>query len=548
MTEKNRWRTLPVVDRCSFGWTSATMTWLLRCGTFAAFFLRNFMLILTKPMSDRILPTPAEMIAHLDKFVLGQPRAKQDIAVAVYNHYLSQAYREAHGRDLGKHHILLIGPTGVGKTYIVRRLAEFLGVPVGFASAAGLVEAGYVGNSVESVIASLLDQAGGNPRQAEKGIVFIDEIDKIRRAAGIRDVSGEGVQNALLTLLDGRISKGTQNNEHAPVDTGRLLFICTGAFVGLKEIIERRIGLGKTKIGFAAREKEDLDQIHDRSTYEILCQVQPADLVEFGFIPEFIGRFATISVLHELSVENLQQIARGGVEHSPLAIQQELAAIHGIELVIADEALEAIAEEAASLGTGARGLHRLMGRAVDAVDHRWCELANEGVTRVVIDRECALGTGPPELIKGGPEELSAMQRHDLELRKEALAGLPSSPKPAIEAAREASIPKGISDSRGWSEERIWDRIEKLKSEKLEWDETKGTARRWWKTFEEENKHRPRLILRLVEELANRDASISEFFLAYVYSNTDNILANLHYLDYVRLKKEEEEKRKKRKKK
>ncbi len=490
-------------------------------------------------MTDRMLPTPAEMIAHLDQFVLGQPRAKQDIAVAVYNHYLSQACRDTEGEDLGKHHILLIGPTGVGKTYIVRRLAEFLGVPVGLTSAAGLVEAGYVGNSVETVIASVLDGVGGDPRKAEKGIVFIDEIDKIRRTAGGgRDVSGEGVQNALLTLLDGRISKGTQNNSHSPVDTGRLLFICTGAFVGLKAIIERRLGLGKSNIGFAARPSEDLEQIHDRSTYEILCQVQPVDLVEFGFIPEFIGRFACISVLHELSVDDLTRIVQGRVQHSPLKIQQELAAIHGIELVLTDEALAAIAEETKAIGTGARGLHRLMGRAVDAVDYRWPELADQGIARVVIDRECALGTGEPELIPRDGDASNGPPRRDEALRKEALAGVPRIPKPFLGDSGRREIEPGITDTRGWTDDQIWDRIEELKAEQLDWDNTTGTARKWWTIFEKENRHRSALVLRVVEELAKRNATIGQFFLAYVYSNTDNILANLHYLDYMRLKQED----------
>ncbi len=514
-------------------------------------------------MSERILPTPLEMIAYLDKFVLGQARAKQDIAVAVYNHYLSQAHRAEEGIDLGKHHILLIGPTGVGKTYIVRKLGEFLGVPVGFTSAAGLVEAGYVGNDVETAIRAVLDRADGDPRRAERGIVFIDEIDKVRRmATGSRDISGEGVQNALLTLLDGRISKGDDKTPHPPIDTGRILFICTGAFVGLDKIIEHRLGRGKTKLGFAARHNENLERIGNRSTYELLCQVQTADLVEFGMIREFIGRFATISTLHQLSIEDLKDIAQGNVERSPLAIQRQLAAIHGIDLQIEQDALDALAEEAASLGTGARGLHRLFGRAVDAVDHRWPELADEGVTRVVIDRDCALGTGQPTLFKGpagGKKEkkdkkskkerkrkkTKTLRRRDLELRKLALAGLPRPPRSGSVATANHGTPPGISNTAGWTAEQIWQRLEEVKNESLDWDDTTGTARKWWETFEHENRHRPAVVLRVAEELAQRKASIAEFFLAYVYSNTDNIQANLHYLDYVRLKKQEEEKKRKR---
>jgi len=371
-------------------------------------------------VSQPLLPTPTEMVDYLDRFVLGQARAKRDIAVAVYNHYLSQAYREVEGRDLGRHHILLIGPTGVGKTYLVQRLAEFLHVPVGFTSAAGLVEAGYVGNSVESVVAAVVERADGDAQRAEKGIVFIDEIDKIRRAPGIRDVSGEGVQNGLLTLLDGRISKGTQGQPHAAVDTSRLLFICTGAFVGLDDIVQRR--QNHSSIGFAARSHTPVGVAGRHSRDALLHEVQPADLIEFGFIPEFVGRFASISILHELSSDDLAEIAAGYVQHSPLAIQRELAAIHGIDLQIDDDVIAAIAEQAASLGTGARGLHRLMVEAVRSVSGRWPELAAQGVTQVVIDRSAVQQRRAPRMIRTRGKG-RRLQRRDVALRRHAMAGL-----------------------------------------------------------------------------------------------------------------------------
>lgn len=484
-------------------------------------------------MTDqRMLPTPAEMIAHLDQFVLKQDRAKQDISVAVYNHYLSQAYRGKYGTDLGRHHILLMGPTGVGKTYLVKRLSEFLDVPIAFTSATGLVEIGYKGNSVESIVRSLLDRAGGDPRKAEKGIVFIDEIDKIKRGeTGGRDVSGEGVHNALLTLLDGRQSAGMEGMSHAAVDTSRLLFICTGAFVGLREIVEHRLGINKSPFGFAARSNEDINSMPDRPIFTTLCQTETSDLVEFGMIPEFIGRFATVSVLHDLEASDLRKIVEGQLQQSPLGKQQQLALIHGIELELTDEALDSIAAEAAALGTGARGLHRLIGQSVDTVDYRWHELAEEGICKVVIDRDCALGTGEPHLIKGDPTS----RRIDLELRQEAVLGLPRAPRPLLPELDRQAQPEGISDIRDWSEERIWNRIESLKTDNLEWSETSSSARLWWQKFEDENKHRPALILRLVEELFVRKATINNFFLASLYSNTDNIQANLHYMDYMLLK-------------
>lgn len=485
---------------------------------------------------ERPLPTPAQMIAHLDRYVRGQARAKQDIAVAIYNHYLSQAYRERKGVDLGRHHILLIGPTGVGKTHIVKTLAEFLDVPTGFASAAGLVEAGYKGNSVDTIVRSLLERAGGDPRKAEKGIIFIDEVDKIRRGeTGGRDVSGEGVQNALLTLLDGRQTKGMEGWEHAAVDTGRMLFICTGAFVDLEKIIARRIGTGKSTIGFVSRQNEAVESISDRSTYTTLCQAQTSDLVEFGMIPEFIGRFATVSVLHDLSQDDLRHIASNQVEGSPLQKQQLLARIHGIELKLDDDALDAIAAEAARLRTGARGLHRLIGRAVDAVDARWSELAEHGVTEVIISRACALENGPPELSYGKRQ----FPRVDESLRQAALASLPPGPRPVVS---ESKLPEGITDTRGWDDEKMWNRIEEIKRDHLGWTDASESAAKWWKKFEEEFRSRPSLVLRLVEEIQRRQSTINEFFMAYVYSNTDNIQANLHYLDYMKLKEADDAKK------
>ncbi|MBB5351528.1 ATP-dependent Clp protease ATP-binding subunit ClpX [Haloferula luteola] len=473
------------------------------------------------------LPTPAEMTAHLDSYVRGQTLAKRDLAVAVYNHYLARALRERDGEDLGRHHLLMIGPTGVGKSYLVRTLGDFLGVPVGFSSATSLVEAGYKGSSVESVVRALLDRAGGDARKAEKGIVFLDEIDKIRRGeTGGRDVSGEGVQNALLTLLDGRMSDGEETSRHAGVDTGKLLFVCTGAFVGLEEIVKARLGRGKGTMGFHAMGGKDAE------TRELLGEAQTADLVKFGMIPEFIGRFATVSVLHELSLDDLRAIAGAETEQSPLSRQRKLARAHGIELVLTDDALDAIAREAQELGTGARGLHRLIGKAVDGVDYRWPELARDGVTRVEIDSAAALGQGEPTLVKG--ERI--FEPIDEDLRRESLRGLPPRPRPVLRHA----AADGLTDVSGWTEEAIWNRVEEIKA-RLGWGETTGSARKWWETFENENRHRPALILRLCEELKKRDAAIEEFFLSYVYSNTDNIQANLHFLDYRRLKEAGEKK-------
>jgi ATP-dependent Clp protease ATP-binding subunit ClpX len=488
------------------------------------------------------LPTPQEMIAHLDRFVRGQARAKQDISVAVYNHYISQAWRDRHGHDLGRYHILMIGPTGVGKTLLVKTLAELLGVPVGFASATGLVEVGYKGNSVETIVRTLLDRCGGDARRAERGIVFIDEIDKIRRRAGSeRDVSGEGVQNALLTLLDGRISEGTEGYGHAQVDTGRILFVCTGAFVGLSDIVGSRLGARSSTFGFRPRASERGRPIPDMPIYESLCQAETRDLVEFGMIPEFIGRFATVAVLHELSRRELRDIVMEGTENSALARAMTLARVHGIELRVEDDALDAIVDEAIALGTGARGIHRLIGRAVDAVDHRWAELAKQGVTEVLIDRAAAMNIGEPTLIKG----VLSCEPLDQQLRVEALAPTRPQGRDGARSSAESSSQregvgaKGLTDTTGWDEAHFDAAIDQVKRLHLGWEECDGYARAVWEKFERECRSIKPKVFRLLEELRNRRTTIREFLSALEQSGTDDIAANLLYIDFVQARSDAE---------
>ena len=481
------------------------------------------------------LPTVSQIVAYLDQYVQGQTQAKLDLATAVYNHYLIKPDQEQAGLQGARFHTLLLGPTGSGKTYMVKLLAKFIGVPVSFTSANSLVETGYRGQSVDGIIRTLLERAGGNPRLAEQGIVFLDEIDKIKRQSAdtVRDVSGEGVQNALLTLLDGRIADNVDNTRHAPIDTSRILFICTGAFVGLQQITEQRLRGRSDKIGYRA--PQDIANVPDRQTVESLYQVETADLVEFGMIPEFIGRFSTVTVTHELGTAAMRAILSEQTQNSALEIQKKIAAIHGIELQISSEALDLIAEDAAKMGTGARGLHRLIGRVVDAVDHRWPELADDGVTKVIIDPACITEGAEPRLIK----EKRTLKRRDLELRTICLTNLPPSPSVLRNTATDAS---GLIDVSSWNEQEIIEDLERIKEQDLQWQESSDPSKKWWRAFEEENSKRMPLVHRLAQELKLRKATIEEFFMAYVYSNTDNIQANLHYMDYVRLKAEESKKR------
>jgi len=352
---------------------------------------------------------PKEIKAMLDSYVIEQDKAKKVLSVAVYNHYkrlASVIEKTSDDVEIQKSNVLIIGPTGCGKTLLAQTLARFLDVPFAIADATALTEAGYVGEDVENIVLSLVQNADYDVEKAQRGIIYIDEIDKISQRGDnpsiTRDVSGEGVQQALLKIIEGTVAsippKGGRKHpqqDYVKVDTSNILFICGGTFTGLEKVVERRITQKTMGFGAKIAEKKDVN------LGELLGKVKPEDLIRFGLIPEFLGRLPIVTSIGELNEGSLVKILTEP-KNALVKQYQELFKVEGVDLQFTDEALVAMAKEAVSRKSGARGLRAIMEETM--LDIMYEIPSKENVVECVVGEEVVLKNEEPILLYEQPKK------------------------------------------------------------------------------------------------------------------------------------------------